>query len=66
MNSLYRLLAWGMMPVGLVVSGLVVNAAETLLPRSAALEMPFWVAGAGALLLAVAAWRPLARGFAAA
>ena len=27
-NSLYRLLAWGMMPVGLVLSGLVVSLGE--------------------------------------
>ncbi|RYI00403.1 MAG: MFS transporter [Acetobacteraceae bacterium] len=33
-NSVYRLLAWGMMPVGLVLSGLVVSSGELLLPRA--------------------------------
>jgi MFS family permease len=47
-NSLYRLLAWGMMPLGLVLSGLVVSAGELFLPRGTALVLPFWAAGAGA------------------
>ena len=64
-NSLYRLLAWGMMPVGLLLSGLVVRAGEAVTERSLALELPFWVASLGALLLAMAAWRALGRGFAA-
>ncbi|MCU0912637.1 MAG: MFS transporter [Rhodobacteraceae bacterium] len=61
-NSLYRLLAWGMMPVGLVASGLVVRAAEPLAGREAALAAPFWLAAAGAALLTAAAWRGLGRG----
>jgi MFS family permease len=32
-NSLYRLMAWGMIPLGLVLSGLVVRAGEAALPR---------------------------------
>jgi Transmembrane secretion effector len=63
-NSLYRLLAWGMMPLGLVLSGLVVSAGELFLPRSAALVLPFWVAGLGSLAVAVAVWGAIARGFA--
>ncbi|MBP7000464.1 MFS transporter [Amaricoccus sp.] len=64
-NSLYRLLAWGMMPVGLLLSGLIVRAAGTVLPHAAALAAPFHVAAAGALILAFAGWRALGRGFAA-
>jgi hypothetical protein len=64
-NSLYRLLAWGMMPLGLVLSGLVVTLAETGLPREVALTLPFWVAGIGSVLMAVAVWRAIPRGFAA-
>ncbi len=62
-NSLYRLLAWGMMPVGLLLSGLITGAAEASLTRSTALALPFWVAAAGALVLTLAAWGPLGRGF---
>ena len=63
-NSLYRLLAWGTIPVGLVVSGVIVSLAELGLPRPEALVTPFWVASVGSLLLTLAVWRPIARGFA--
>jgi MFS family permease len=63
-NSLYRLLAWGMMPFGLLLSGLVVSIGELFLTRSAALVLPFWVAAAGSLLVAGAVWGRIARGFA--
>ncbi len=63
-NSLHRLLAWGMMPVGLVLSGLVVQAGELFLTRGVALVLPFWVAGAGSLLVTGAVWAAIARGFA--
>ncbi len=62
-NSLYRLLAWGMMPVGLLLSGLIVRMADGPLARDAALTAPFVVAALGALALAVAGWRALSRGF---
>ncbi|WP_299745279.1 MFS transporter [uncultured Tateyamaria sp.] len=62
-NSIYRLLAWGMMPIGLLLSGLVVGMAEETIPRSFALISPFVLAAAGATLLTVCAWRPLGRGF---
>ncbi|MDP3649582.1 MFS transporter [Tabrizicola sp.] len=64
-NSLYRLLAWGMMPLGLVLSGLTVSLAETVIPRAGALSLPFWLAAAGALVLTLAVWRPIQRGFTA-
>lgn len=63
-NSVYRLLAWGMMPVGLLLSGLIVSWSEALMPREAALTMPFVAAGLGAALLTAFAWRALGRGFA--
>jgi MFS family permease len=62
-NSLYRLLAWGMMPLGLLLSGLVVSLGEALVPRDLALTLPFWVAGLGSLVLTFAVWRALSRGF---
>lgn len=63
-NSLYRLLAWGMMPLGLILSGLIVRLADGPMSRGTALTVPFWVAALGALILTWAAWRGLARGFA--
>jgi hypothetical protein len=63
-NSLYRLLAWGMMPLGLVLSGVVVSLGELFLARGTALVLPFWAAGAGSTVVAVAVWRSIARGFA--
>ena len=62
-NSLYRLLAWGMMPLGLMLSGLIVKGAEGMMTRDWALIMPFLVAGSGALFLALAASRPLWHAF---
>ena len=63
-NATYRLFAWGMMPVGLLASGLVVSAAEAVMPRSLALQMPFYVAAAGVIVLTAWAWRRLDAGFA--
>ncbi len=63
-NSLYRLLAWGMMPLGLVLSGLVVSLGEVFLPRGTALVLPFWAAGAGSTLLTILVWWAIQRGFA--
>lgn len=62
-NSLYRLMAWGMMPVGLLASGLCVRLADGVFSRDFALLTPFLVAFFGALVLAVFGWRALARGF---
>jgi hypothetical protein len=61
-NSLYRLLAWGMIPLGLILSGLTVRAAETLMAREAALGAPFWIAAAGTAGIALFAWRGIGRG----
>jgi sulfite exporter TauE/SafE len=63
-NSLYRLLAWGMMPVGLVLSGLVVSLGEHLVARETALVLPFWVAGAGSLVVTGLVWGRIRQGFA--
>lgn len=63
-NSIYRLLAWGMIPLGLVLSALTVTLAEGVMPRNLALTVPFWVAGAGSILLSFAVWGAIRRGFA--
>ena len=62
-NSVYRLLAWGMMPVGLLFSGALVAATDGPLPRADAFVLPFPVAAIGAGLLTALAWRRLGTGF---
>ena len=62
-NSVYRLFAWGMMPLGLIASGAIVRVAEVSLGRETALIVPFLIAAAGVFVLAVFSWRPLGRGF---
>ncbi|WP_299681449.1 MFS transporter [uncultured Roseobacter sp.] len=62
-NSVYRLFAWGMMPLGLVASGAIVNVATDVLGRPAALTTPFFVAAAGIFVVAGLSWRPLSKGF---
>lgn len=64
-NSIYRMMAWGMMPVGLMLSGILVQSLDGPLARDVALTAPFWAATGGALLLGLAGWRALGRGFAA-
>lgn len=63
-NSIYRMMAWGMMPVGLLLSGILVQLADGLFPREVALTAPFWASTAGALMLGLVGWRILGRGFA--
>ncbi|MBE9636495.1 MFS transporter [Salipiger pacificus] len=65
-NATYRLFAWGMMPLGLLLSGLVIRLAEAGMPRALALQMPFVAAAAGVIVLTVWAWRRLDAGFAGA
>ena len=65
-NSIYRLLAWGTMPIGLFLSGVVVTIAEIIMTRNMALTMPFLTAAGGTVLLTVIAWKPLQVGFASA
>ena len=61
-NSMYRLMAWGLMPVGLALSGLIIRVAEGPLPRETALVLPFWVAAAGVAILTAFAWRGIYNG----
>lgn len=60
-NSLYRMLAWGMIPLGLLLSGLIVQSAESVFLRETALKAPFIVAALGATLLAILGWRAISR-----
>lgn len=61
MNSIYRLLAWGMIPIGTALAGWGVAATEAALGRTVALTVPLWVAGLGQLVLALVVMGPLSR-----
>ena len=40
-NSVYRFFAWGMMPIGSIIGGLIVAGTDVLADRELALRMPF-------------------------
>ena len=51
-NSVYRFFAWGMMPIGLMLGGLMVSGAEAAgVDRIMALRLPWFFAGVSLLLL---------------
>ncbi len=50
-NSVYRFFAWGMMPIGSIIGGVVVVVTEAFGSRDLALRMPFFVAGGLYLVL---------------
>lgn len=52
-NSVYRFFAWGMMPIGLAIGGLLVTGSEAAMSRELALRMPWFVVAASWLLLFV-------------
>lgn len=52
-NSVYRFLGLGLMPLGALAGGLIVSTVEPSLGRALALRMPFAVAAAGGGLLMV-------------
>ena len=58
-NSVYRFLAWGMMPIGSLVGGLIVAVADGFGSRELALRLPYIVALVGNLALLAFASRRL-------
>lgn len=50
-NSVYRFFAWGMMPIGSLLGGVIVAVAEPWAGREWALRAPFLVAAAGFLVV---------------
>jgi MFS family permease len=51
-NSVYRFFAWGMMPIGLMLGGLMVSGAEAAgMDRIMALRLPWFFTGISLLLL---------------
>jgi MFS family permease len=55
-NSVYRFLGWGMMPIGSALGGVVVAVAQPILGREWALRSPYIVAAVITLGLFVYAW----------
>ncbi len=45
-NSVYRFLGWGMMPIGSALGGLIAAISEPIIGRELALRSPFLIAGA--------------------
>jgi len=58
-NSLYRLTAWALMPVGILGGGLIVSVAEETVGRSLAIALPFYVSAAGVFLVSIITWPAL-------
>ncbi|MGJ8527157.1 MFS transporter [Maritalea sp.] len=57
-NSVYRFLSWGLMPLGTLIGGVLVGVFEPSLGREFALRSPFFVAGAiMALVLIISLFR---------
>ena len=50
-NSVYRFFAWGMMPIGAILAGLIINVGETVTTRDMALRLPWLIAGAAHFFL---------------
>jgi MFS family permease len=50
-NSVYRFFAWGMMPIGAALGGLLVVAGESIWSREVAQRLPWFVAGAATVSL---------------
>ena len=52
-NSIYRFFGWGMMPIGALIAGFAVSLAEPELGREMALRIPYALAGAAAVIVAL-------------
>lgn len=50
-NSVYRFFAWGMIPIGTAIGGVIVVVVEQFASRETALRVPWWIAGGGYVLL---------------
>lgn len=51
-NSVYRFFAWGMMPIGLAIGGLIVTIAEaTGLSRTTSLRLPYFITAVAAFVM---------------
>ncbi|MEH7828135.1 MFS transporter [Gemmobacter denitrificans] len=60
-NSLYRLLAWGAIPLGSLLAGVIIEQSSPWLGRADALVLPLWVAGVALVIVSIVVQRPLRR-----
>lgn len=58
-NSIYRFFAWGLMPVGAILGGVLVSLAEPEIGRDAALRLPYLIGFFTAAVLAAYGWMRL-------
>ncbi|WP_054159603.1 MFS transporter [Rhizobium sp. AAP43] len=59
-SSVYRFFGLGTLPLGVLISGLSVSVAETLMPRPLALAAPFAIGAVMSVLLLAVMWRRVA------
>ena len=50
-NSVYRFFAWGMMPIGSLIGGLIIVVTDSFASRELALRMPWLIAGVAYFVL---------------
>ena len=62
-NSLYRLTAWALIPLGILTSGLIVELSVEAVGRNVAITLPFYIAALGVFFLSVLTWSILKDGF---
>ncbi|PWJ22470.1 MFS transporter [Jannaschia seohaensis] len=62
-HAIYRLVSFAEMPLGLLFSGAMVEAAQIWLPRGTALMVPVYATVLGMFVLNIRVWRDIRRGF---
>ena len=63
MNSLYRLISLGLIPLGILASGTAVKYSEIILGRNWAILVPFLASSVGIVILSLVTWSSLDKGF---
>jgi MFS family permease len=56
-NSIYRFIAWGTIPVGALLSGVLVSVISSTFDRAAALRSAFWIPAVLIVVLLAWTWR---------
>lgn len=62
-SAISRLFAFGLIPLGMLASGILVRLCSEILPHEAAITVPFYVAGAGLTIQVLLSWRAIGRIF---
>lgn len=56
-NSVYRFFAWGMMPIGALLGGVLVSQVDDIASREIALRAPYFAVAVGSILMTIMAFR---------